>query len=170
VYARDAGLDGVVPKVANRCCSQVRTCATSMWAPVIATVSPAAVVARCVRQLLKESNGHHPVLGAPVVLLCRAKMVLGLRWRGVAVAVAVLSVVSRRRGPGCHAANMSHATCVGFLCVPLNSRVGSAVEHATVVVADWVAWRCACDRSTQARRLKRASLINLVVELKRREL
>jgi hypothetical protein len=68
-------------------------------------------------------------------------MKLGLSWRGVAVEVGLLSVVARRRCPGCHVANTSHALCLGFLCGPLNSRVGSASEHPTVVFAGWVAWR-----------------------------
>jgi hypothetical protein len=141
--ARDASLDGVVPKVAKRCYYQARTCSTSMATLVIASVSPAAVLVRCVPQLLKESNGHHPGLDSLVGQPYRARLVLGPNWRGVAVEVGVLSVAATGRGPGCHAATMSHTICAGFLCVPLNSRVGSAVEHATVVVAGWVAWRCA---------------------------
>jgi hypothetical protein len=66
VRARDVGLDGVVPKVAKRCCHQVRTCVTSMEALVIASVALVAVVAEYVRQPLKVSNGHHPVLGSLV--------------------------------------------------------------------------------------------------------
>jgi hypothetical protein len=110
---------------------------------VIASVAPVAVFAGYVLQPLKVSSGYRPVLGSLVVLLCRAKMVLGLSWCGVAVEVGLLSVVARRRGPGCHAANTSHAICVGFLCVPLNFRVGS--ERATVVFAGWVAWRRSCN-------------------------
>jgi hypothetical protein len=67
--------------------------------------------------------------------------VLGLSCRGVAVEIGLLSVVASRRGPDCHAENMSRAICVVFLCGPLNCRVGSAVEHTTVVFAGWVAWR-----------------------------
>jgi hypothetical protein len=145
VRARDAGLHGVLPKVAKRFCSQVRTCATSEEALVIASVAPVAVFAGCVLEPLKVSNGHHPVLCALVDQLCRAKMVLRLSRRGVAVEVGLLSVAARDRGPGCHAANMSLAICVGFLCGPLSSRVGSAIEHATVVVGDWVAWRRICN-------------------------
>jgi hypothetical protein len=137
----DAGLDGVVPKVAKRCCSQGRTCATSIEVLGIASVAPVAVFPACVLQPLKLSNGYHPALGSPVVLLGRAKMVFGPSWRGVAVEVGLLSVVATRRGPGCHAANMSHSICVRFLRGPLNFRVGSAIEHATVVFAASVAWR-----------------------------
>jgi hypothetical protein len=114
-----------------------------MEAPVIASVALVAVFAGYVRQPLKVSNGQHPVIGSLVVELCRAKMVLGLGWRGVAVQVGLLNVVATSPGPGCDAANTSHSICVGFLCGP-NSRVGSAFEHATVVVAEWVAWRRAC--------------------------
>jgi hypothetical protein len=137
VRARDVGLDGVVPKVANR----VRISATSLEALVNASVALVAVFAVYVRQPQKVSNGQHPVLGSLVVELCRAKMVLGLSWFGVAVEVGLLSVVATGRGPGCCAANTSHAACVGFLCGPLNSRAGSATEQATVVSAGWVAWR-----------------------------
>jgi hypothetical protein len=68
-------------------------------------------------------------------------MVLGLSWRGVAVQVGLLNVVATSPGPGCLAANTSHAICVGFLGGPSNSRVGA---HATVVFAGWVAWRRSC--------------------------
>jgi hypothetical protein len=145
VGGRDAGLDGVVSKIAKRCCYEVRACATSKEALVTASVAPVAVFAGYVLPPLKESNGHHLVLGSLVVLLCRAKMALGLRWRGVAVEVGLLSVVARRHGPGFHAANTSHGICVGFLCGPLNFRVGTAIEHATVVFAGRVAWRRACN-------------------------
>jgi hypothetical protein len=141
VRARDAGLDGVVPKVAKFCFYQVRTCATSMEAPAIASVAPVAVFADCVPQPLKVSSGYRPVLGSLVGELCRAKLVLGPSWRGVAVEVGLLSVVATCRAPGCHAANMSHAMGIGVRCGPLNSRVGSAMRHATVVVAGLVAWR-----------------------------
>jgi hypothetical protein len=142
VHARDAGLDGVVPKVAKRCCSLVRTCAISMEALVIASIALVAVFPDYVLQPLSVSNGHHLVLGSLVVLLCRARRVLGLsRCGGVAVEVGLLSVVATGRGPGFYAANTSHAICVGFLCDPLNSRVGSAIEHATVAFARSVAWR-----------------------------
>jgi hypothetical protein len=141
VRARNAGLGGVVPKVSKRCCCQVRTCATSTKVLGIASVAQVAVFAGCVLQLLKVSNGHHPVLGSLVVLLCRAKMVLGPSWRGVAVEVGLLSVVATRRGPGCHAANMSNVIFLRFLRGPLNSRVDSAIQHATVVFAASVAWR-----------------------------
>jgi hypothetical protein len=140
VRGRDADLDGVVPKIAKLCCYQVRTCATSMEALVIASVAQVAAFAGYVLPPLKESNGHHPVLGSLVVLLCRAKMALRLSWRGVAVEVGLVSVVARRHGPGFHAANTSHAICVGFLCGPLNFRIGSAIEHATVVSPGWVAY------------------------------
>jgi hypothetical protein len=115
-----------------------------MEPPVIASVAQVAVFAGYVLLPLKVSNGNH-VLGSPVALLCRAKMVLGLTWRGVSVEVGLLSVVATGRGPGCHAANMSHAICVAFLCGPLNSLVGSAIEHATDVFAGWVAWRRVCN-------------------------
>jgi hypothetical protein len=142
VCASEVDLDGVVPKIAKGCCCyQVRTCATSMEALVIASDALVAVVAGYVRQPLKVSNGRHHFLGSLVGQLGRAKMVLGLSWRGVAVEVGLLGVAAMRRGPGCHAAKMSHAICVRFLCGLLNSRVGSAIEHATVVVAGWVAWR-----------------------------
>jgi hypothetical protein len=108
---------------------------------VIASIVRVAAFAGYVRQSLKVSSGYRPALGSLVGELDRAKMVLRPSWRGVAVEVGVLSVVARRRSPGCHAANMSHAIRVGFLCVPLNSRVGS---HATVVFALWIAWRRAC--------------------------
>jgi hypothetical protein len=140
VRASDVGPDGVVPKGAKRCYYQVRTCATSMEALVIASVALVAAFAGCVLQSLKVTSGCHPVLGSPVVLLCRAKMVLGLSWCGGAVEVGLLRVAATGRGPGCHAANTSHAICVGFLRGPLNSRVGSAIEDATVDVAGWVAW------------------------------
>jgi hypothetical protein len=68
-------------------------------------------------------------------------MVLRLSRRGVAVEVDLLSVAATGRRPGCHAAKMSHAICVGFLCGPLNSQVCSAIELATVVSAGWVALR-----------------------------
>jgi hypothetical protein len=162
VRARDMGLDGVVPKIAKCCCCQVRTCATSMEALVIASVVPVAVFAGCVLEPLKVSNGHQPVLGCLIGEFCPAKMVLGLSWRGEAAEVGLWSVVARHRGPGCHAANMSHVICLGFLCGPLNSRVGSAIENVTVVFAGWVAWRLVfniiCERLTRARRLNHASL------------
>jgi hypothetical protein len=120
-----------------------------MEALVIANVAPVAIDEGFVRQPLKKSNGHCHVLGSLVDLLCRAKMVLQLRWCGVAVEVGLLSVVATHRGPGCHTANTSHASCVGFLCGPLNSRVGSAIEnaieHATVGFANWGAWRRVCN-------------------------
>jgi hypothetical protein len=112
---------------------------------VIASVALVAAVVGYVRLPLKVSNRHHPVLGSLVGELGRAKMVLGLSWYGVAVEVGFLSVVATGRGPGCHAANMSHAIRGGFLCGPLNSRVGSAIQHATVVFAGWVAYRRACN-------------------------
>jgi hypothetical protein len=164
VRARDAGLDGVEAKIAKRCCSQVRTGATSMEALVIASVAPVAVVAGCVLQPLKVSNGHHTVLGSLVVLLCRAKMALRLSWCGVAVEVGLLNVVATRHGPGCQAANLSHAICVAFLCGgQLNSRVGSAIEHATVVAAGWVAWRRACNVRKVDSNAQLESLVTLVV-------
>jgi hypothetical protein len=64
VRARDAGLDGVVPKIAKRRRYQVRTCTTSMEALVIASVALVAVLAGCVLQPLKVSNGYHGVLGS----------------------------------------------------------------------------------------------------------
>jgi hypothetical protein len=160
VHTWDVGLDGVVPKVAKRCCYQVRTCATSIEALVIASVVLVVDFAGCVRQPLKASNGHDPVLGSLVVSLCHAKMVLGPKWRGVAVETGLLCVVARGHCPGCHAANTSHAVCVGLLSGPLNSRVGSAIENATVVSAGWVAWRRARNvrRVELARRLNHASL------------
>jgi hypothetical protein len=111
-----------------------------MEALVIASVVPVAVFAGYVLQPLTVSSGYRPVRGSLVFLLCRAKMVLGQRGRGVAVEVGVLSVAARRRGPGCHAANTSHAICLEFLCGPSNSQVGSsAIEHA-----GRVAWLRAC--------------------------
>jgi hypothetical protein len=98
-------------------------------------------------------------------------MVLRPSWRGVAVEVGLLRVVARRRGRGCHgrgchAANMGQASCVGFLCAPLNSRLGSALEHATVALAGGVAYYIVVlavwERLTRAHRLKYASLANLV--------
>jgi hypothetical protein len=145
VRASDAGLDGAVAKIAKRCCSQVRTCATSKEALVTASIAPVADFAGYVLPPLKKSNRHHLVLGSLVVLLCHAKMVLRLSWRSVAVEFGVLSVVATRHGPGCLAANMSHSICIGFLCGPLNSRVDYAIEHATAVFAGWVAWRRACN-------------------------
>jgi hypothetical protein len=145
VRARDMGLDGAVPKIAKRCCCQVRTCAASMEALVIANVAPVAVFAGCVRQPLKVANGHHHVLGSLVGKLCRAKGVLGSSWRGAAAEVGLLSAVAKHRFPGCLATNTSHAICVWFLCGPLNSRVGSAIELATVVFVGWVAWCRACN-------------------------
>jgi hypothetical protein len=112
-----------------------------MEALVIANDAEVVVFPGCVRQPLMVSNGNHPVLGSLVVEPCRAKMMLGLSWCGVAAAVGLLSAVATRRGPGCHAANLSHVIYIGFLCGLLNSRVGSAIEHATVVSAGWVAWR-----------------------------
>jgi hypothetical protein len=112
---------------------------------VIASVAQVAVFVGCVLEPLKVSNGHYPVLGALVCELCLAKMVLGLRWRGVAVEGGLLYVVATGRGPGFHGASTSHAICARFLCGPLNSRVGSAIEHAAVVVVGWVAWRRACN-------------------------
>jgi hypothetical protein len=70
----------------------------------------------------------------------------------VAVDMGLLSVMATRRGPGLHPANTSHAICLGFLYGPLNSLVGSAIEHATVVFAGWVAWLrvlATCDRLQQ---------------------
>jgi hypothetical protein len=152
----DAGLDRVVPKVAKHCCCLVRTCATSIGALVIASAAPVAVFAGYVLQPLNLSSGHHPVHSSLVVLLCRAKMVLGLSRSGVAVEVGLLSVVARRRGPACHAANTSRAICAGFLCGPLNS----AIENATVVFAGWVAWRRVRNvrKVDTRRRLKHTSL------------
>jgi hypothetical protein len=72
-------------------------------------------------------------------------MVLQMSWRGVAADVGLLSAVATPRGPGCHAANMSHVIYTGFLCGLLNFLAGSAIERATVVFAGWVAWRRACN-------------------------
>jgi hypothetical protein len=108
---------------------------------VIANVAQVAAFPGWVVQPLKLSNGHYPVLGYLAVELCRAKMMLGLSWHDVAADVGLLSAVATRRGPGCHAANMSHVVDIGFLCGLLNSQVGSAIERATVVSAGWVAWR-----------------------------
>jgi hypothetical protein len=133
-----------------------------MEALVIASDAQVAVVAGCAPQALKVSNGHYPVLGYVAVELCRAKMLLGLSWHGVAADVGLLSLAATARGPGFHAANMSHAIGVGVLCGPLNFRIGFDIEHATVVFAGWVAWRRACNvRSkslTQTCRAKHASL------------
>jgi hypothetical protein len=63
---RDAGLDGVVPKIAKHCRYEVRTCATSIEALVIASVAPEAVVAGYVLQTLNIAKEHHPVLGSLV--------------------------------------------------------------------------------------------------------
>jgi hypothetical protein len=68
-------------------------------------------------------------------------MVRQLSWRGVAAEVGLLSVAATAHGPGCHAENTTHAVSGGFLCGPLNFRVGSAIEHATDVSVGWVAWR-----------------------------
>jgi hypothetical protein len=97
----DAGLDEVAPKLAKRCCYQVRTCVTAVEALGIASVAPA------------------------------------------------------------------DDYCVGVLCGPSNSRVGSAVGRATVVLAGWDAWRRACDvrkvdTSTQVE--ARVTVVNLGVE------
>jgi hypothetical protein len=163
VPAREAGLDGVVPKVAKRCCYQVRTCATLMEALVIASVASVAVFAGRVLPPLKQTHGHRPVLRSVIVLLCRAKIVLGVSWCGVAVEVDLLSAVAKHGAAGCHAANTSHAICVGFLRGPLNSRVGSAIEHAIVVFADWVAWRRVCNAKglTQAQVESQVTLVVL---------
>jgi hypothetical protein len=115
-----------------------------MEALVIA-IAPAAVFAGHIRQPLKVSNGYRPVLGSLVGLLCRAKMALPLSWRGVAVEVGLLSAVATGRGPGCHAANMSRAIRVVYLRGLLNSRLGSAIQHATVVFGGCVAWLRASD-------------------------
>jgi hypothetical protein len=141
VLATDADLDGVVPKFAKRCCYQVRTCAISMEALVIANDAEVVVFPGCVRQPLMVSNGYHPVLGTLVVEPCRAKMMLGLSWCGVAVEVGLLSLAAAARGAGFHAPNMCHAICGPLNCGPLNCLAGSAIEHATVVSAGWVAWR-----------------------------
>jgi hypothetical protein len=55
------------------------------------------------------------------------------------------SLAATSPGPGIHAVNMSYSICVGVLRGPLNSRVGSAVGRAAVVLAGWDAWRRACD-------------------------
>jgi hypothetical protein len=73
-------------------------------------------------------------------------MVSGLSCRGLVAEVGLLSVAATACGPGFYAANMSHTKCGGFLCGPLNSLVGSAKEHATVVSAGCVAWRRACNK------------------------
>jgi hypothetical protein len=145
VRAKPVGLDGVVPEIAKRCCYQVRICATSMEALLIASVAPVAVSAGCVLQPLKVSSVYRPVLGSLVGLLYRATRVLVPSCRVVAGAVGLLSEAATGHGPGCHAANMSNAICVGFLRGPLNFGVGSAIEDATVVVAGWVAWRRVCN-------------------------
>jgi hypothetical protein len=73
-------------------------------------------------------------------------------------------VGATRRGAGFQTANMNHAICVGFLRGPLNFRVGSAIENATVVVADWVAWRRVCNvrRLTATRRSQHVSTANFI--------
>jgi hypothetical protein len=111
---------------------------------VIASVALVAVFGGCVLQPLKVSSGYRPVLGPLVGLLCRTTRVLGPSCRVVAVAVGLLSEAATDRGPGCHAVNTNHAICVGFLRGLLNSRVGSAIEHATVDFACSVAWRRVC--------------------------
>jgi hypothetical protein len=62
----NAGLDGVVPKVAKRGFSQVLTCATSMEALVIANVALVALFAGHVLQPLNVSSGYRPALGSLV--------------------------------------------------------------------------------------------------------
>jgi hypothetical protein len=92
-------------------------------------------------------------------------MVLGLSWCGGAAEVGLLSVAATGRGLGCHAANTSHAICVRFLRGPLNSRVGFAIEDATVVVAGWVAWRRVCNArkvDTSAQFESRVTIVGLV--------
>jgi hypothetical protein len=119
---------------------------------VIASVVLVAVFARYVRPSLNLSNGHYLVLGSLVGKLCRAKLVSGPSCHVIAVDVGFLSLAATRPGPGCHAANTSHAICVRFLYGPLNSLVGSAIEHAIVVFAGWVAWRlvlATCNRLQQ---------------------
>jgi hypothetical protein len=152
-----------VPKIAKRCCYAVQSCATSMEALVIANVAPVAVFAGYFRGRLKVSNGHHPVLCSLVCQLVRAKMGLRLSRRGVAREVGLLSVMATRRGPDFYAVSTSHAICVGYFHGPLNSRVDSAIEHATAVFAGWVAWRygdvlAMCEGLTQVHRLNHASL------------
>jgi hypothetical protein len=74
-----------------------------------------------------------------------------------------------RLGPGVHAVNTSHAICVEVPCGPLNSRVGSAVGRATVVLAGWYAWRRACDVrkiDNSAQVEARVTIVALVVESK----
>jgi hypothetical protein len=90
-------------------------------------------------------------------------MVLALSWCGGAAEVGLLNVTDMGRGPGCHAENTTHVVSGGFLCGPLNSRVGSAIVHATVVSAGWVAWRRTCkmcEGLTATRRLNHASIAN----------
>jgi hypothetical protein len=91
--------------------------------------------------------------------------VSGLSWCGGAAEVGLLSVAATGRGPGCHAANTSLESCVGFLRGPLNSRAGCAIEDTTVVVAGWVAWRRVCNAgkvATSAQLESRVAIVALV--------